>query len=110
MNSSKTITYNTIAEAFLKGSGDVFFIKDNQFVSINRKHIEKHNELLTEGFLMLSYSETIQLAQQQEPKKEPVTVPSDNSINIRKVKKPNSYNVPSYMGDVYEFSDADPGL
>lgn len=56
--------YSTISEAFKNGTGDVFFIKDNQYVAVSR-HAVDFGSMQAQGFTFLQYDETMKLAAAQ---------------------------------------------
>ena len=101
-------TYKTIQQAFDLGSGDCFFTKDNEFIAVSRKDIEKHNLLESDGFRFMPYEEIRTEALKTTDTTSAVIWKKahDNSNEPKKVAPKRN----NYCPDIYEFSDADPGL
>ena len=93
-------TYTTIKEAFANGTGDVFFTKNNRFISVCRK--DDNINLINEGYALLSYDEVTTLA----------AIQTQNSVQPQQptiIEKMKSNLVKSYStcdGYYDEFPDA----
>lgn len=102
-------THTTIQLAFERGTGDCFFKKDGQFIAVSRKDEQKHLDLINAGFIHMMHQEVMISAALT---KTTVTAAiewkkaHDQKATGRITKHENRYNSP----DLYEFSDADPGL
>lgn len=105
--------HKTIQLAFNSGKGDNFYTKDNLFICISRNDAEKRAELLNNGFTFMPYSEVI--------KESLKTTDTTSAVIWKKAhdspaepkptpKKPSVKRSDWIHPDIYEFSDADPGL
>ena len=101
-------THKTIQLAFALGSGDCFFTKDNTFIAVSRKSPIEHQVLKNKGWRMLYHSEVMAEARKIEPCSAPVRIaerPRQTAFKKATIKRSEFIHP-----DIYEFSDADPGL
>lgn len=103
-------TYTTISAAFNNGKGDHLFIKDNQFICIHKNDAETRDKLESDGFRFLTYEEVLKHAQKCTPPHAPVIL---RTIKAKPLNETTKKPAPKYIftsPDIYEWSDADPGL
>lgn len=82
-------TYKTVNEAFKKGTGDVFFTRNSEYVAVSRHAMDNAGfaAMEAQGFKFMTYDETLEAAGAQEVKeaqavKQPIEVLSMKKVFI----------------------------
>lgn len=102
-------TYPTIQQAFANGKGDCFFTKAGQFIAVNRNNLQAQTELLNAGFSFMSYDSVIKQSLQSTSVTAAVIWLNAHNNKAMQPAKPKRMQ-PFSHPDIYEFTDADPGL
>lgn len=98
------ITYQTINEAFQKGTGDVFFFNaNNEYIAVSRHSVD-FERMTALGFTHLHHDRVIEIGRAEKPavKNEPVIVTKHNEQKKQFVHYSDS-EVWGFLEDFPEF-------
>jgi hypothetical protein len=103
-------TYNTLRMAFAKGKGDHIYTKDGQFICISKNDEETAAQLIKEGFIFMKYEDVLKQAYTETEPQAPKVIRTIKAKPVNETVKKQTFKYMFTSPDIYDFSDADPGL
>jgi hypothetical protein len=105
-------THNTLRMAFLNGKGDHLYTNGQNFVCISKNDTESAHTLKENGYSFMNFEQVMKQAHTETEPQAPKVLRTLKANPINEIKKA-TYKIKNTWltsPDIYDFSDAGPGL